>query len=71
GIRWDWTKLKEYTGPVPFLLSGGIGPADATDVRGVRHPQLAGVDLNSKFETEPGGKDTRLLEIFLRDLREN
>ena len=70
GKKWDWSKLREYTGPVPFLLSGGIGPEDADALRKLDHPQLRGVDVNSRFETEPGIKDTRLLESFLRQLND-
>lgn len=70
GKKWDWDKLKEYDSPVPFLLSGGIGPEDAKAVRRLEHPQLRGVDVNSKFEVEPGLKDVGQLESFLTDLRE-
>jgi phosphoribosylanthranilate isomerase len=65
GVKWDWSKLKEYTGPVPFLLSGGIGPEDAAAVRAMDHPQFAGVDLNSRFEVAPGVKDVALLKAFV------
>ncbi len=66
GQKWDWGKLDEYTGNTPFLLSGGIGPLDAEDVRAISHPQFMGVDLNSRFEDEPGVKDVGKLGIFLR-----
>lgn len=69
GEQWNWSRLSEYTAPVPFLLSGGIGPLDADEVKAVDHPQLRGVDLNSKFEVEPGLKDTNRLRLFLNDLR--
>ncbi len=69
GKQWNWDKLKEYTGPVPFLLSGGIGPGDSEAINKLDHPQLRGIDVNSQFETEPGIKDTRQLELFLRKLR--
>ncbi|MEO0733909.1 MAG: phosphoribosylanthranilate isomerase [Bacteroidota bacterium] len=68
GVQWDWGKLAEYRSPVPFLLSGGIGPGDAAAVRRVQHPQLAGVDLNSKFESAPGVKDPSLLAEFKQAL---
>ncbi|MBB4077482.1 phosphoribosylanthranilate isomerase [Lewinella aquimaris] len=68
GKKWDWSKLAEYRGPIPFLLSGGIGPEDAEAIRKIDHPQLRGVDLNSRFETEPGKKDVPLLSRFLHEL---
>ena len=69
GKKWDWKKLNEYTGPVPFLLSGGIGPEDAEAIAAVDHPQLKGVDVNSRFETEPGLKDVQQVELFLRKVK--
>ncbi|NJB85768.1 phosphoribosylanthranilate isomerase [Lewinella marina] len=68
GKKWDWSKLEEYQGPVPFLLSGGIGPEDAAAINQVRHPQFKGVDLNSQFELEPGRKDVERLRQFIREL---
>ena len=69
GKKWDWKKLEEYNGPVPFLLSGGIGPEDAEAIAALNHPQLKGVDVNSRFETEPGMKDVQQVELFLRKVK--
>ena len=69
GARFDWGLLSQYQGETPFLLSGGLGPDDATAVREVRHPQLAGIDLNSCFETEPGVKDIEKLAQFVTLIR--
>lgn len=69
GVKWDWDKLTRYRSPVPFLLSGGIGPGDAEAVRGLAHPQFAGVDLNSRFEEQPGLKDLALLSKFIEGLK--
>ena len=68
GQQWDWSRLADYRAPVPFLLSGGIGGGDAGAVNELKHPQLLGVDLNSKFEREPGIKDTERLRAFLAEL---
>ena len=65
GKKFDWAWLDEYTGKTPFILSGGIGPADAARIAELRHPRLAGFDLNSRFETAPGAKDPALLYEFL------
>ena len=69
GKQWNWDRLAEYIGNVPFLLSGGIGPDDAHRLRTIDHPQLLGVDLNSRFETTPGVKDEGRLKAFIRELR--
>lgn len=70
GRQFDWSALSRYTGSTPFLLSGGIGPDDVARVREFRHPQFAGIDLNSKFETEPGVKDVAQLRQFVEAVRQ-
>ena len=68
GHKFDWDILERYTGETPFLLSGGIGQEDAASVKSVSHPALVGIDLNSKFEIEPGLKDVQQLAEFLSEL---
>ena len=68
GTQFDWTVLNDYHGQTPFLLSGGIGPDDAEHVKAFRHPQLAGIDLNSRFEVAPALKDIQKLTTFLTQL---
>ena len=69
GSLFDWSVLEAYDGDVPFLLSGGIGPDDAERVRNFHHPKCIGIDLNSRFETEPGLKDITKLKQFLEQLK--
>ena len=68
GEQFDWSILEAYDGEQPFLLSGGIGPGDAERIRAFRHPKCIGIDLNSRFETEPGIKDIQKLKTFLGTL---
>lgn len=68
GSHFDWSVLADYVGEKPFLLSGGIGPDDADRVRHFHHPKCIGIDLNSRFETEPGLKDINKLKQFLEHL---
>lgn len=68
GEQFDWSVLDAYDGEVPFLLSGGIGPDDAERVRSFNHPKYIGIDLNSKFETEPAMKDVTAIGKFLNEL---
>jgi len=70
GRHFDWSVLDAYRGQKPYLLSGGIGPDDAEDVRRFveLHPQCVGIDLNSRFETAPGQKDVELLRHFMHEL---
>ena len=69
GRHFDWKLLDRYTGRLPFILSGGIGPGDEEAVAALRHPRLCGIDLNSRFETAPGLKDVSLLRPFIGRLR--
>ena len=69
GRKFDWAVLDAYDGDIPFLLSGGIGPDDADEVRAFSHPQCIGIDLNSKFETAPAIKDIDKLKQFIEKIR--
>lgn len=69
GNQFDWSVLDAYDGNTPFLLSGGIGPDDVDRIRQFNHPRCIGIDVNSKFETEPGMKDVDKLKTFVEALR--
>ena len=69
GNQFDWSMLNSYKGKKPFLLSGGINPYSPPTLKELHHPQLAGFDLNSRFETKPGLKDVERLRHFLEELR--
>ena len=62
GKTFDWALLDQYRLDVPFFLSGGISPDNLEEVKKIKHPQFYGVDLNSRFEVEPGLKDIEKLE---------
>lgn len=72
GKKFNWEKLTTTGISTPYFLSGGIGPEDAEAVR--TFAQLPGaqvmkaIDVNSRFETQPGQKDLVLLERFLLQL---
>lgn len=68
GQTFDWTVLERYDGRVPFLLSGGIGPEHFGVFECIEHKLFAGIDMNSRFESAPGVKDTALLAGFLSKL---
>lgn len=76
GQQFDWSVLDAYDGALPYLLSGGIGPDDAPRLKewfaAGAHSAAAkciGIDLNSRFETEPAVKDVARLRAFLEQLR--
>ena len=68
GKAFDWSILSAYQGHTPFLLSGGIGPDDVQKIKSFRHPQFIGIDLNSRFEIEPGVKDIGKLKTFIQEI---
>ena len=68
GEKFDWDVLKAYKGETPFLLSGGIGPEDASPIKSFHHPKCIGIDLNSRFEIAPGLKDINKLKTFINSL---
>ena len=71
GQQFDWSILQRYTGSTPFLLSGGINSYSVKALKEFHHPRLAGIDINSRFETSPGIKDVERIERFLKELRTN
>lgn len=68
GQSFDHSLLRSYTGKVPFLLSGGITLQQTEYLKKLRHPLLAGFDLNSRFESAPGIKDTARIAQFINEL---
>ncbi|HEX3387380.1 MAG TPA: phosphoribosylanthranilate isomerase, partial [Mucilaginibacter sp.] len=69
GLSFDWTLLDQYKLDVPFFLSGGLSPENIAEVKMIKHPQFYGVDLNSRFEIEPGLKDIDKLSEAFKILR--
>lgn len=69
GQKFDWSVLDSYTGDTPFFLSGGISVQDAEEIKEIKHPLFLGVDLNSKFEIEPGLKNIELLDKFINNIK--
>ncbi|MDE6345817.1 MAG: phosphoribosylanthranilate isomerase [Muribaculaceae bacterium] len=72
GRKFDWGLLEQAAFSTPFLLSGGIAPDDAVAVKELfkkMNGLMAGVDLNSKFETAPGLKSASLLSDFINIIK--
>lgn len=69
GTSFNWSLLEGKEFAKPFLLSGGIGSRDADVVAAFKHPQLVGIDINSRFEITAGLKDVPLIELFMHKLQ--
>lgn len=68
GKQFNWSLLAGYTGNTPYFLSGGIGAENIADALQLNDNRLYALDLNSKFETEPGVKDITLLSNTLQTI---
>lgn len=68
GYTFNWKVLKDYPSTKPYFLSGGIGLEEADNIAEFLRKQESeychAIDVNSKFEIEPGLKDLKKLEVF-------
>ena len=69
GKKFNWARLQSLTMEQPFFLSGGIGLEDAEEVALMPQPLLHAVDINSRFEREPGIKDMDKVTAFVQKLK--
>lgn len=72
GKQFNWEIIKEAHIQKPFFLSGGIGPDDASSVLNLRddNPFCHAVDVNSRFEIEPGLKNMLLVRQFVDSIKQ-
>lgn len=68
GKTFDWQLLQKYPSQKPIFLSGGIGPEEIEKIKKLPFAVYA-VDLNSKFETRPGMKNTEQLKQLFYELQ--
>ncbi len=69
GTKFNWKRISESKIEKPFFLSGGIGPEDSALIKTFKHPDFYGVDLNSRFEKQPGVKDMALILQFIHAMK--
>jgi len=70
GQKFNWEALKNYTLETPFFLSNGIGVEDVPALKKLKIPQLYGVDINIKFEIEPGKKNIELVKTMINQMKD-
>jgi len=72
GYTFDWNILNNYTLTKPFFLSGGIGLNEINNINKFKESEASkycyAIDVNSKFEIEPGLKDIEKLKTFKSQL---
>lgn len=69
GKTFDWKLLDKYELNIPFLLSGGISLEHGEEIKKLKHQQLIGIDINSKFEIAPGLKDTTKIKELINKIK--
>lgn len=72
GYTFDWNVLNNYPSTKPFFLSGGIGLDQIEDIKKFQQSKASkycyALDVNSKFEIEPGLKNVEKLKEFKKKL---
>ena len=65
GKKFDWKILTKAKIEKPFFVSGGISLEDVEAIKKIKHPDFYGIDINSRFEKEPGVKDmAKVLQLM-------
>ena len=67
GEPFDWGLLKALDPALPFMLSGGLTPANVKQA--IKKVKPFGVDVSSGVETAPGKKDENLVRAFIEAAR--
>jgi phosphoribosylanthranilate isomerase len=63
----DWRLLQGRSWPIPWLLSGGLTPANVAEAAAVSGAPA--VDVSSGVEDRPGHKDPKRIKAFLQAAR--
>lgn len=72
GYTFNWNVLKDYPSTTSYFLSGGIGLNEIEKIKNFKESSASkycyAIDVNSKFEIEPGLKNIEELEKFKNEL---
>lgn len=70
GNQFNWDIIASANISKPYFLSGGIGPNDISSILSFSANDFNcyAVDVNSKFELQPGRKDMNLVKSFYGSL---
>ena len=67
GATLDWAMLRGWEAPAPWMLAGGLDPANVG--KAIRRSGATAVDVSSGVESGPGIKDPALIAAFIRAAR--
>ncbi len=75
GYTFDWSILGNYPSKKPFFLSGGIGLESVQNLKEFKKSPASkycyAIDVNSRFETQPGLKNITSLKTFINALTDD
>ncbi|MBF0326564.1 phosphoribosylanthranilate isomerase [Magnetospirillum moscoviense] len=63
-VSFDWTILQGFKCRLPWMLAGGLTPANVAQA--IRISGATAVDVSSGVESAPGTKDSDLIRAFIR-----
>ena len=70
GYAFDWNVLKDYPSKKMFFLSGGIGLDQINKLQEFKKSDVSkycyAIDVNSKFEVDPGLKNIEEIKEFIK-----
>lgn len=67
GITLDWSLLRHWQAPSPWMLAGGLTPDNVAHALAMSHAPA--VDVSSGVETAPGEKSAELVRNFIKNVR--
>lgn len=74
GTTFDWEILNQYKENIPYFLSGGIGLNELPKLEKFLQSDAAkycfAIDINSRFEDEPGIKNKEKIKEFQEKLKQ-
>lgn len=65
---WDWSLLRDWRAPSPWILAGGLSPENVATA--IRATGAIAVDVSSGVEAAPGVKDRDLIQSFVQAARQ-
>lgn len=63
----DWTMLRGWAAPAPWMLAGGLSPGNVADA--IARSGASAVDVSSGVESRRGVKDPALIRAFIAAAR--
>jgi phosphoribosylanthranilate isomerase len=66
-VRFDWSRLRAWNAPAPWVLAGGLTPENVAEA--IRTSGARAVDVSSGVERTRGVKDPALIRAFATNAR--